>query len=77
MNCNSSSAHIQVEELNRQIRILQMERDATNEEVDDLRKRLLLSLKDNQHLRKMLVNIGEEMIQEGQSGSSVPLIASV
>jgi hypothetical protein len=56
-----------VGELNRQIKLLQMEQDAMYEEVADLRRRLHLTQKDNQRLRNTLINLGEKLIEEGHS----------
>jgi len=63
-----SSADIDhIEELKRQIRVLEMEKDATSEEVDDLRRRLQLSKKEIRRLRAVLIKSGEEMVKEGGS----------
>jgi chromosome segregation ATPase len=64
---NRSSGRSDVEELNRQIKLLQMEQDAMYEEVADLRRRLHVTQKDNQRLKKILINLGEKMIEEGHS----------
>lgn len=37
------------------------------EEVADLRRRLHVTQKDNQRLKKILINLGEKMIEEGHS----------
>jgi chromosome segregation ATPase len=46
------SSHLNDVDLERQIRVLQMENDAKDQEVDDFRRRLHLAKKENQRLRE-------------------------
>jgi hypothetical protein len=63
----SSSPPIDVEELKRQIHVLQMENDAKCQEVEDFRRRLHLTKRDNRRLRQLLIKLGQEMVEEGSS----------
>jgi hypothetical protein len=58
-----------IKELSRQIQVLQMENDAKDQEVDNFRRRLHLSKKENQRLREALMRFGQEMVLEGCSKS--------
>ncbi len=63
----SLSPLIDVEELKRQIQVLQMENDAKYQEVEDFQRRLHLNKRDNRHLRQLLIKLGQEMVEEGCS----------
>jgi hypothetical protein len=63
----SPSPPIDVKELKRQIQVLQMENDAKYQEVEDFRRRLHLTIRDNRHLRQLLIKLGQEMVEEGCS----------
>ena len=63
----SPSPPIDVEELKRQIQVLQMENDAKYQEVEDFRRRLHLTKRDNRRLRQLLIKLGQEMVEEGCS----------
>ncbi len=56
-----------VNEFKWQIKVLQMEKDATYEEVKDFRKRLYHMKKDNQHLKAILTKLEQEMVKKGYS----------
>ena len=53
---------IKLEELKRQNKVLQMEKDAKYLEVEDFRRRLHLSKRENQRLTKLC---GQEVVEEG------------
>ncbi len=48
-----------LEKLRSQIVVLEFERDAAFQEIEDLPK------KDNKHLREVLINFGKEMMRKG------------
>lgn len=63
-----SLAHLEqtnLETLRSQIVVLEFERDAAFQEIEDLRKKLHLTKKDNKHLREVLINFGKEMLRKG------------
>jgi hypothetical protein len=56
---------INLKTLRNQIVVLEFERDAAFQEIEDLRKKLHLTKKDNKHLREVLINFGKEMMRKG------------
>ena len=67
---SNMSVSAQIDDVNEfkwQIKVLQMEKDATYEEVKDFRKRLYHMKKDNQHLKAILTKLGQEMVKKGYS----------
>jgi hypothetical protein len=59
------------DELQRQIRVLHIEKDAKQQEAEDLRRRLHLSKKENRRLKAVLIKVGHDMIEEGHSVDSL------